>query len=325
MDKTAAGARRVAEMTHTGQDILAGGGQMGERLRDMDWSNTALGPVETWPEALRTLVQLMLASNQPTYIIWGQARSFLYNDHYMPFLGAKHPAAIGRDILEEVWPEIRSELEPLIDAVASGDPVHVPSMRLMLERNGYPEETYFSFFFAPVRDASGSVAGMFGVCSDITAKMRLERDLTTSDARHRQVLTNMDEAFVLLDRDFHVVEVNPVAERLTQLSRDELVGRLHWDLFPGTLESPIGEMYVRAQATSRPEVSSIATRSAMDGTAGSTSVHFLSRKGWRCSSTTSRSGAKRRRQPRSRPSVFSWPWMPAQFSERGCGRFRRTV
>ncbi|GAA5073504.1 hypothetical protein GCM10025759_14760 [Lysobacter panacisoli] len=240
-------------MTHTGRDVLAGGGQMGERLRDMDWSNTALGPVETWPEALRTLVQLLLASNQPTYIIWGQARSFLYNDHYMPFLGAKHPAAIGRDILEEVWPEIRSELEPLIDTVASGDPVHVPSMRLMLERNGYPEETYFSFFFAPVRDASGSVAGMFGACSDITAKVKLERDLTTSDARHRQVLTNMDEAFVLLDRDFHVVEVNPVAERLTQLGRDQLVGRLHWDLFPGTLESPIGEMYLRAQATSRPE------------------------------------------------------------------------
>ena len=240
-------------MHETELHVLAGGGQMGARLRDMDWRRTALGPVEGWSEALRTLVALMLASNQPMYIVWGPSRTFLYNDHYMPFLGAKHPWALGRDILEEVWPEIRNELEPLIASAAAGDPVHISSMRLMLERNGYPEETYFSFFFAPVRDASGSVAGMFGACSDITGQMQLERDLSASDARHRQVLENMDEAFVLFDRDFHVVEVNPVTERLTGLHRDELLGRLHWDLFPGTLESPLGEMYLRAQATGRSE------------------------------------------------------------------------
>ncbi|WP_197427081.1 PAS domain-containing protein [Noviluteimonas gilva] len=226
---------------------------MGARLREMDWQRTSLGPVESWSEALRTLVALMLASNQPMYIVWGPSRTFLYNDHYVPFLGAKHPWALGRDILEEVWPEIRNELEPLIASAAAGDPVHISSMHLMLERNGYPEETYFSFFFAPVRDASGTVAGMFGACSDITAQMQLERDLSASDARHRQVLENMDEAFVLFDRDFRVVEVNPVTERLTDLHRDALLGRLHWDLFPGTLESPLGQMYLRALASGRAE------------------------------------------------------------------------
>jgi len=240
-------------MSQTERHVLAGGGQMGERLRDMEWHRTALGPVETWSEALRTLVALMLASNQPMYIVWGPSRAFLYNDHYVPFLGAKHPWALGRDILEEVWPEIRNELEPLLASAAAGDPVHISSMRLVLERNGYPEETFFSFFFAPVRDASGTVAGMFGACSDITGQMQLERDLSASDARHRQVLANMDEAFVLFDLDFHVVEVNPVTERLTGMHRDALLGRLHWDLFPGTLESPLGEMYLRALATGRSE------------------------------------------------------------------------
>jgi PAS domain S-box-containing protein len=232
--------------------VLAGGGEMGERLRNLDWNATALGPVESWPEALRTLVALMLASNQPMYIVWGPSRAFLYNDHYVPFLGGKHPGALGRDILQDVWPEIRGELEPLIAAAAAGDPIHVPSMRLVLERNGDPEETYFSFFFAPVRDASGAVAGMFGACNDITAQMQLQRELSASDARHRQVLANMDEAFVLFDRDFHIVEVNPVTERLTRLGREQLIGQRHWDLFPGTLDSPLGEMYLRARATGHP-------------------------------------------------------------------------
>ncbi|QSX78714.1 PAS domain-containing protein [Agrilutibacter solisilvae] len=239
--------------THAQQHVLAGGGEMGERLRGLDWGDTALGPVDAWPEALRTLVGLMLASNQPMYIVWGPSRAFLYNDHYAPFLGGKHPWALGRDILDEVWPEIRGELEPLIASAVAGDPVHVPSMRLMLNRNGHPEETYFSFFFAPVRDASGVVAGMFGACTDITGQMQLQSDLSARDARLGKVLANMDEAFVLFDRDFHVVEVNPVTERMTELGRDQLLGRLHWDLFPGTLESPLGEMYLRARATGRPE------------------------------------------------------------------------
>jgi PAS domain S-box-containing protein len=233
--------------------FLMGGGHMGERLRGMDWRGTALGPAEAWPESLRTLVALMLASNQPMYIVWGPSRAFLYNDHYMPFLGAKHPSALGRDILAEVWPEIRPELEPLIDTVAAGDPAHVPRMQLMLERNGYPEETFFSFFFAPVRDASGTVAGMFGACTDITAQVQVERKLAARDARLRQVLSNMDEAFVLFDRDFQVLEVNSETERLTGMERDILIGHVHWDLFPGTRASPLGDMYLRVLAAGQAE------------------------------------------------------------------------
>jgi len=240
-------------MTDPALRFLTGGGEMGERLRGLDWRGTPLGPVEGWPEALRTLVALMLASNQPMYIVWGPSRAFLYNDHYVPFLGAKHPRALGRDILDEVWPEIRDELQPLIVSAEAGNPAHVPRMRLVLERNGFPEETYFSFFFAPVRDASGAVAGMFGACSDITAQVQLERELSARDSRHRQVLLNMDEAFVLFDRDFRLLEVNAETERLTALDRDALLGNVHWDLFPGTRESALGEMYLRALATGRGE------------------------------------------------------------------------
>ena len=69
---------------------------MGQRLRETDWSRTALGPATDWPLQLRTLVALMLASNQPMYVMWGATRAFLYNDHYAPSLGAKHPAALAQ-------------------------------------------------------------------------------------------------------------------------------------------------------------------------------------------------------------------------------------
>ena len=43
-------------------DFLAGGGEMGERMRALDWSKTALGPVERWPQSLRSAVSILLPS-----------------------------------------------------------------------------------------------------------------------------------------------------------------------------------------------------------------------------------------------------------------------
>ena len=233
--------------------FLAGGGEMGARLRDMDWRDTPLGPAAAWPPALRTVVSLMLASNQPMYVVWGPTRAFLYNDHYAPLLGVKHPAALGRDLLLEVWPEIQDQLEPLVASALRGEPVQIPSMQLTLHRHGYPEETHFSFFFAPVRDESGAVAGMFGACNEITAQVQAGRLLALSDARHRSVLANMDEAFVLFDRDFRVLEANAETVRLVGMERDALLGNVHWDLFPGTFESELGQMYRRVLADGHPD------------------------------------------------------------------------
>ncbi len=223
--------------------FLAGGGEVGALMRSTDWAATALGPASAWPAALRTVVGLMLASNQPMYIAWGPQRSFLYNDHYAPFLGDKHPAALGRDLLSEVWPEIRDQLEPLVEATRIGEPVQVPRMELALNRHGRLEETHFSFFFAPVREENGTVGGLFGCCNEITEQVMAERRLALSLERHLRVLTNMEEAFVLMDRDFRVLEVNAQTERLLGRPRDALVGALYWDLYPGTREAELGRLY----------------------------------------------------------------------------------
>jgi len=44
---------------------LVGGGEMGKLVRVLDWSDTPLGPIESWPQSLRNTVGLCLASNFP--------------------------------------------------------------------------------------------------------------------------------------------------------------------------------------------------------------------------------------------------------------------
>ena len=76
--------------------FLRGGGEMGARMRAMDWSSTAVGPVESWPQSLRSTLSLLLPSRAQEVLFWGPEFVVFYNDAYRPVFGAKHPQALGR-------------------------------------------------------------------------------------------------------------------------------------------------------------------------------------------------------------------------------------
>src|SRR5215471_18072771 len=76
-------------------NFLAGGGEMGARVREFDWSVTSLGPRERWPQSLRSAVSILLASRAQIVLFWGSELVALYNDAYAPVFGSKHPWALG--------------------------------------------------------------------------------------------------------------------------------------------------------------------------------------------------------------------------------------
>ncbi len=153
---------------------LESGGILGSAMHRHDWSATPLGPFSLWPLPLRTLVGVMLAAHQPMFIAWGPERILLYNDAYIPVLGGKHPAALGRPFFD-VWAEVREDLVPLFDRVFRGEPVHMDDIALVLNRHGTPEEAHFAFSYTPVRGEDGSVAGLFCLCNETTIAVLAER------------------------------------------------------------------------------------------------------------------------------------------------------
>ena len=95
---------------------------MGERMRAMDWSKTALGPAETWPQSLRSTVSMLLPSKAQIIVFWGPQFTVLYNDAYRPVFGAKHPSALGlpgREAWSEIWDSVLHEL--LAGVVRTGE------------------------------------------------------------------------------------------------------------------------------------------------------------------------------------------------------------
>ena len=155
-------------------DFLFGGGEMGAFIRSMDWAQTPLGPIDRWPQSLRTSVSLCISSNFPISLAWGPQHIQIYNDGYWPICGAKHPQSMGMDFAE-CWASAWSGIGEAFERALAGEAAYVENQPMFLDRLGYLEETFFTFSFSPIRDETGNVGGLFHPVTELTSKMLSER------------------------------------------------------------------------------------------------------------------------------------------------------
>jgi len=165
------------------QEMQATGPAMSQLIYEFDWSSTALGRASEWPDSLKAVVRILLTSGFPMWMAWGPELTCLYNDAYArTTLGKKHPSALGQPA-SEVWPEIWKEIHPLIERVMkTGETCWEEVLRLILERNGYPEETFHTFSYSPLEGPDGSIAGMLCVVIEDTVRVIGERQLSALSA-----------------------------------------------------------------------------------------------------------------------------------------------
>ena len=165
-------------MTHPAAEFFTGGGEMGERIRAFDWSQTPLGPVTTWSPSLKMMVRFLLANRFPHLLWWGPEFIQIYNDPYRPILGTKHPSpGLGRSV-RECWSEIWHILQPLIETPYNGGPsTWMEDIFLEINRHGFVEETHFTIAYSPVPDETvpGGIGGVLATVHEITGKVIGER------------------------------------------------------------------------------------------------------------------------------------------------------
>lgn len=149
-------------------DFLAGGGEMGERMRAHDWSATAIGAPDTWPQSLRTTVRILLNTNHPIFIWWGPELIQFYNDAYRQTMGPeRHPAALGqrgRECWAEIWDIIGSQIEQVM---SGGGPTWHENQLVPMTRNGKLEEVYWTYSYSPI-DEGDRIGGVLVICRDVT-------------------------------------------------------------------------------------------------------------------------------------------------------------
>lgn len=158
---------------------------MPESIDAFDWAKTPLGPKDSWSPALRTTYDTLMGTGFATCATWGPEQTLIYNAAYIPFLGSRHPGALGLPI-SEVWHDVWDEIRPLVDKALSGERVYVEDMHLVMTRNGFPEDTYWTFSYSPLRDGD-AIKGMLDIAVDTTPRVMAQQAnaLLIAEATHR--------------------------------------------------------------------------------------------------------------------------------------------
>ena len=174
---------------------LQSSSDMAERVRLHDWAATPLGPLDQWPDVLKTTVALCFASSFPQAIVWGPHLTTLYNDAFIPILGNK-PDALGRPF-NEIWSEAWEHISPIADAAFQGHATYIENFPLVIERGQAREQAYFTFCYSPIRDAKGRVVGLLDTVSETTATVFLARRLAVLDAIGHAVVDAADAEAIM--------------------------------------------------------------------------------------------------------------------------------
>jgi len=186
----------------TSPEFLAGGGGMGRRMREMDWSRSLLGAPRDWPASLRIAARIVLASHQPTALWWGPGCALLYNDACKPLLGDNEPAALGMPA-PAAWLEGPSRI-----AVAIG-------------RDGAMRQDRYALALSPVPGDNASPGGV--LCTFFDISRAVQADLREDERRYRELVDALPAAIYTTDAEGRILLFNEAARVLW--GRSPVIGK----------------------------------------------------------------------------------------------------
>ena len=235
----------------TGASWLVTDTECGAMIAARDWTSTPLGPIGGWPLSLRTMTGLVLRSRMAMVMLWGEAGTMLYNDAYSALAGARHPWLLGQAV-REGWPEVADFNDTIMRAGLAGGTLAFKDQALVLDRHGTPETVVMDLDYSPIVDENGAIAGILCIVVETTegvVAMRRQHAAETALVAERDrvsgVLENMAEGFVLLDRNFIVLDINAEGLRLEKRSRAAIVGHRLADPWHGGNSGEIAQLLNR--------------------------------------------------------------------------------
>ncbi|MGS0743960.1 ATP-binding protein [Glaciimonas sp. GG7] len=218
-------------MVYTSSAWPPEGTEMGALIRQIDWTNTALGPTHHWPASLRIAITMALDSPLPTIVLWGPELIQIYNDAYRPILGLRHPVAFGQRT-QDCWPEVWDFNTLIYNRVLNtGECIHLEDQEYVITPSGVSETRYFTITYSPTRDECGVVCGVHVVAMETTRRVLAERENITLFKATRFAADQLQQMFdhapsfmALLKGPEHIFDIiNAAFMRL--FPRDDVLGK----------------------------------------------------------------------------------------------------
>lgn len=208
-----------------------GSSEMADLIRQHNWSQTPIGPLESWPMELCFTTNLILASKFPMAILWGQDLIFIYNEGYKLLINHKHPSAIGKSS-REVWPEVWEFNSPIFEKVLrSGDTIHLEDQAFRINRNWPSEETFFTLCYSPIRLLNNSIGGVLVVLQETTRYVLSERRIREGEQLLRNIINSSPSHIFAVDTENRYTIANKALADFCNYPQEKMIGSKFQDLF----------------------------------------------------------------------------------------------
>jgi PAS domain S-box-containing protein len=177
----------------------------------IDWASSPLGAASTWPQSLRTAVDIVIHSPMPMLLLWGQQLTQIYNDGFALLAGSKHPHAFGQPT-HLIWPELKDFTDPIYSAVLQGQVRTYSEQRFTLQREGRESDFWLDLTYSPIRDEAAEVAGILVTAIETNERRRIALELEQRSAASLKAQRETEERLQLA------------------LSATDAVGTWDWDI-----------------------------------------------------------------------------------------------
>ncbi|MDF2643394.1 MAG: response regulator, partial [Pseudomonas sp.] len=181
--------------------LFLDGGELGELIRRHDWTASGLGAPNDWPQSLKTVTAMLLASPVPIVLLWGEKGIMIYNDAYSVFAGGRHPRLLGSEV-RKGWPEVADFNDQVMRVGLSGQTLAYKDQELTLYRSGRPEQVWMDLDYSPIHDESGAPAGVIAFVIETTQRVQARRDLQHSEQRFRALVNATADEIYRLSPDW---------------------------------------------------------------------------------------------------------------------------
>jgi PAS domain S-box-containing protein len=199
-------------------------------IRNFDWAGTALGPIESWPQSLRTIVAMIIHSQVPMVLLWGERGYMIYNDAYSQFAGERHPQLLGSEV-RDGWPEVADFNDHIMKAGLSGGTLAYRDQELTLYRSGKPEQVWMNLDYSPVIDETGEPAGVIAIVVETTQRVLADRRNETQHRRLAEMFEQGPSFMALLEGPHHRFEFAN-ASYLRLIGGRDLIGKTVAEALP---------------------------------------------------------------------------------------------
>ncbi|MFC3070534.1 PAS domain-containing sensor histidine kinase [Phenylobacterium soli] len=230
-----------------GSAFLIGGGETGRLISAFDWSQTSIGPIESWPQSLKTTVSILLHSPVPIVLLWGEDGVMLYNDAYSVFAAARHPALLGSKV-REGWPEVADFNDNVMRVGLAGGTLAYKDQELTLYRRGAPEQVWMNLDYSPVYGETGRPEGVIAVVVETTDRVLSERRMAAERERLAQMFEQAPVIITLMEGPDHRYVLSNAAHRRL-LGREDVVGRTLREVQAPIVSEPLVALLDQVYAT----------------------------------------------------------------------------